>query len=156
MKTSTPAATAKSAKAPPASQANPSISSLLNPSLALPARGLVEIIDVHGGSYFHIYVDGHLADSIYKDGFEATVLSRRFIKSAVKLSGVKEEQLCFVRVDWYIHGFNAMKGAYDANNFNAYPSYAAAHLAAGSPPAKTYHCRLLAIGIGALEEALLS
>lgn len=113
-------------------------------------KGLVEIMDVYGGSYFAIAVDGQIIENIFKESFEPTVLKRKFIKKCCEVSGQTEDKLVFVLVDWY---GAAVDDNYDSNEYlDDYQNYLN-HISQNGL-LQTTDFRLLAVGVEQLEEVL--
>lgn len=81
--------------------------------------GLVEIINMYGGNYYSIAIDGEIIRTTYKESYESTVLKRAFIKECVKASGVDEDNLRFVYINWEEFG-NTNLSNYDANDYEEY------------------------------------
>ena len=84
-----------------------------------PQPGLVEIINMYDNRYFSIAIDGQIIRTTYKESYEATVLKRAFIKECVKISGVDEDNLQFVYIDWESFGEENLVN-YDANDYDEY------------------------------------
>lgn len=85
-------------------------------------KGLVEIINLYENKYFHIAIDGVIIESTHKESFESTVLKRSFIEKCVKHSGVSENDLFFVIIDWIDLGDENIPD-YDANDFEEYDQF---------------------------------
>lgn len=85
-------------------------------------KGLVEIINTYDNRYHEIAIDGEIIDSTYKQGFEQTVLKRSFIKECVKKSGVSEDELQFVIINWE-NLADTIVPDYDANDFGNYQDF---------------------------------
>lgn len=84
-----------------------------------PQPGLVEIINMYDNRYFSIAIDGQIIRTTYKESYESTVLKRAFIKECVKISGVDEDNLQFVYIDWESFGEENLVN-YDANDYDEY------------------------------------
>lgn len=84
-----------------------------------PQPGLGEIINMYDNRYFSIAIDGQIIRTTYKESYESTVLKRAFIKECVKISGVDEDNLQFVYIDWESFGEENLVN-YDANDYDEY------------------------------------
>ena len=86
------------------------------------SKGVVEIINLYDHRYFEIAIDGFIIESLYKRSFESTVVKPSFIKQCVEHSGVSEDKLLFVIVEWMDLGDENMPD-YDANDCNEYDQF---------------------------------
>lgn len=123
-----------------------------------PNPGVVEIINLYDNRYFSLAIDGQIIATTEKQSYESTVLKRSFIKNCVKISGVDEDNLQFVYINW--EDFCETNGYdYDANNYDEYESIIEALL---QNPNQNFLWRdkysqfikVLAVGIDNLENIL--
>lgn len=129
-------------------------SSLLGQHSPSTAPGLVETVQTYEGYVTLIFVDGQLVESLYKQEFEPTLLKRSFIQKACSISGVDEDSLRFVFIDWHAYGLRCAKQAgafYDANEYEDYASLLNAFQAWGRSSAQPFEARSLGVGIRDLE-----
>ena len=84
--------------------------------------GIVEIINMYDGRYYSIAIDGQIIAKTQKESYEKTVLKRSFIKKCSKISGVDENNLIFVHIDFEEFGDTNMTD-YDANDFDEYSEF---------------------------------
>lgn len=124
-----------------------------------PQPGVVEILNMYDNRYFSIAIDGQIISTTYKESYESTVLKRSFIKKCVKISGVNEDKLQFVYIDWESFFEENFIDNYDANDYDEYSSII--HAFASNPNTqfqwKTQYIKfveVLAIGINELEKKI--
>ena len=99
---------------------DPSMPNKSIPTSPIPAKGHVEIINMHGGSYWNIYLDGELVDQTYKEMYDASVLRRSNRREWASSIGVHEDDLRYTCYDLY-HGLSGASFAdYDANDYEEY------------------------------------
>ncbi len=109
--------------------------------------GVVEIIDIYGGNYFNIYVDGKFIVNIQKRGFMKTLLNRKVLEEITKKSGVSEEDLIFIFFSQYHYAYR-FDNNYDANDYNYQKIL---NLVKVNGSVKDYEFKLIAKGLSNLE-----
>lgn len=123
-------------------------------------KGVVEVIQRYDESYFDLALDGEILEQIYKDSYIPTLLSRKFIKQCCKLSGKTEDELVFVRYDFYDFGDdNDPSGYFDTNDYEDYEdqlSFMKQHIVDEKSlnEFKLKHLSYHYVGIDALEDYL--
>lgn len=125
---------------------------LFNSNIQLPSKGIVDIVDIHDGNYFNIFLDGELIDTVYKNSWGTTVLKRSFIQKCVKKSGVDAENLRFILVDLYLFG-ETQTPDYDSNDYGSYSAIISLIKKYPHAPKPRYgnYVELIATGVTELE-----
>ncbi len=117
-----------------------------------PLKGLVEIFHTHDEGYYAVALDGQMLLDIHKnDSVASSVMSRSFMKECKKISGIDEDKLHFVFIDWFDFA-QVLDENYDANDFDEYPAYLDFVASNGSP--NTKHVKYLGQGIEKVEDKL--
>jgi hypothetical protein len=118
-------------------------------------KGLVEIVNTWGQIYYSLFVDGKYITYTHKESYEKEVIKRSFIKNAVKLSGVDEENLTFVIID--AHDFMGQDKDYDANFYmdrEGYDNLLDLVKRGGINKMSKSQCYFLAKGVTQLEDKI--
>lgn len=115
-------------------------------------KGLVEIIDTYDNNYYVLAIDGQVIETTYKQSYEKAVLKRSFIKQCCEISGLNEEELSFVFINWEQFGDDNTPD-YDCNDYlDDYHPYMNCITHYGPLPAK--YIEFLATGITELEDRI--
>lgn len=115
-------------------------------------KGLVEMVDLFNGRFYSLFVDGQFITYTHEKSFETEVLKRSFIKQALKISGVTEEELHFVIVN--VHDFMGNDDEYEGNFYmedDGYENLLNIINKGGVTNMKDYQCHLFAVGVSDLE-----
>lgn len=127
-------------------------------SKSQPQPGVVEIINLYDNRYFALSIDGQIIATTSKESYESTVLKRSFIKQCVKISGVDEDSLQFIYIDWE-EFCEANISHYDANDYEEYDNFIQVFL---QNPNQNFQwsskyfqfVKILAVGISNLEQII--
>lgn len=79
---------------------------------------IVEIIDVHGGTYFVIALNGKIM--YFNNDFTLSYLDKKFINKCKQY--FKSEDILFVHIKWYDFA-QSNSNFYDANDFLSYEDF---------------------------------
>ena len=119
------------------------------------SKGIVEIVSYYDASYNGIYIDGELITTT-EDGFITELISRKVIKQCVAHSGVSDDALVFMYVDFESYGRKVLTD-YDANDYlGDYAATLAVVQTHGPIPSQGGRVQCIATGIDALEEEAAS